>query len=103
MSSNVLERSVLQETVLRVEDLRVYYNTPVGAVKAVDGVSFALRKGERFGLVGESGSGKSTTALAIMRLIKPPGHIVGGRVRLGEQDLSKLTDDEFRRVRLAEI
>lgn len=103
MSSNVLERGVLQETVLHVEDLRVYYNTPAGAVKAVDGVSFALRKGERFGLVGESGSGKSTTALAIMRLIKPPGYIVGGRIRLGEQDLSTLTDDEFRRVRLAEI
>lgn len=103
MSREVLERGVLQETVLRVEDLRVYYNTPAGAVKAVDGITFTLRRGERFGLVGESGSGKSTTALAIMRLIKPPGHIVGGRVQLGNQDLSTLSDDEFRRVRLAEI
>ena len=64
--------------VLRVEGLRVYYHTPAGPVKAVDGVSFALQPGERFGLVGESGSGKSTIALGLLRLIKPPGRIEDG-------------------------
>ena len=55
-------------------------------MKAVDGVSFALRQGERFGLVGESGSGKSTTALAIMRMITPPGRIEGGTILLGDRN-----------------
>lgn len=89
--------------VLRIANLRVYYRTDRGPVKAVDGVSFSLRQGERFGLVGESGSGKSTTALAIMRLIQPPGHIEGGSIHLGERDLTRLSEEQFRRVRLAEI
>ncbi len=89
--------------VLRVNDLRVYYRTDRGPVKAVDGVSFSLRQGERFGLVGESGSGKSTTALAIMRLIQPPGRIEGGSIHLGERDLTRLSEEQFRQVRLANI
>jgi peptide/nickel transport system ATP-binding protein len=88
---------------LRVNDLRVYYRTDRGPVKAVDGVSFSLRQGEKFGLVGESGSGKSTTALAIMRLIQHPGRIEGGTIHLGERDLTQLSDEQFRQVRLAEI
>ncbi len=93
----------MNDEVLRVEDLRVYYHTPDGPVRAVDGVTFSLRPGERFGLVGESGSGKSTTAWAIMRLIKPPGRIESGRLRLGDVDLTDLSEEEIRRVRLAEI
>jgi peptide/nickel transport system ATP-binding protein len=89
--------------VLRVEDLRVYYRTQRNVVKAVDGISFTLQHGERFGLAGESGSGKSTTALAIMRLIHPPGQIVGGSIRLGDRDLARLSEEHVRRARLSEI
>jgi peptide/nickel transport system ATP-binding protein len=91
------------EEVLQVRDLRVYYHTPAGPVKAVDGIDFSLIKGERFGLVGESGSGKSTTAWAIMRMIKPPGMIEGGSIRLGETQLGPLSEIEIRNLRLAEI
>lgn len=95
--------TAIRTDTLRIADLRVYYRTPRGPIKAVDGVSFTLRPGERFGLVGESGSGKSTTALAIMRLIRAPGRIEGGQIHLGARDLSGLTDEEFRQVRLADI
>jgi peptide/nickel transport system ATP-binding protein len=91
------------DAVLAVDDLRVYYDTPHGPVKAVDGVSFALQPGERLGLIGESGSGKTTMATAIMRLIRPPGRIVGGRVRLGGRDLLTMSEEELRQVRLKEI
>ncbi len=89
--------------VLRVEDLRVWYHTPRGPVKAVDGVSFGLLSNERLGLVGESGSGKSTIALALMRLIRPPGRIEGGRVQLDGVNLLELADEPMRRLRLAAI
>jgi peptide/nickel transport system ATP-binding protein len=89
--------------VLSVEDLRVYYATPHGPVKAVDGVSFALRPGERMGLIGESGSGKTTIGTALMRLTKPPGRIVGGRVLLNGRDLLTLDEPALRAVRLREI
>ena len=63
------------QAVLDVKNLKVYYHTPRGPVKAVDGVDFELQPEERFGLVGESGSGKTTIALALMRMIRPPGRI----------------------------
>jgi len=90
-------------TILQVRDLRVYYHTPLGAVRAVDGVSFDLRVGERLGLVGESGSGKSTVAMAMMRLIKPPGRIEGGQALFGGVDLLALPEKEMRALRLAAI
>ena len=65
-----------------MRDLVVHYDTPLGAVKAADAISFDLRAGERLGFAGESGSGKSTMALAILRMIKPPGHIEAGEVWL---------------------
>jgi peptide/nickel transport system ATP-binding protein len=89
--------------ILQVEDLHVYYQTKRGPVKAVDGISFSLEANSRLGMVGESGSGKSTMALALMRMIKSPGKIVGGRILLGGQDLVKLTQDEMRGVRLNQI
>ena len=89
--------------VLRVDRLCVSYDHPLGAVRAVDDVSFTLRAHERFGLAGESGSGKSTMALAILRLIRPPGHIDGGEVWLEDIALSSLSDDAMRRLRLAGI
>ena len=88
---------------LQVEDLRVSYRTERGPVLAADGVGFHLEKSQRLGLVGESGSGKSTTAMALMRLIRPPGHIESGRVLLGGQELLGLSEEEMRRVRFARI
>ncbi len=90
-------------SILEIDDLNVHFSTSRGPVKAVDGVSIALDPGERLGLIGESGSGKSTIALAIMRLIKPPGHIVSGRILLDGVDLLELSDEEMRRQRLAKI
>jgi peptide/nickel transport system ATP-binding protein len=89
--------------VLRVDGLCVAYDHPRGAVRAVDDVSFSLQPHERFGLAGESGSGKSTMALAILRMIKPPGRIEGGEVWLENLALSGLSDDAIRRLRLAGI
>ena len=89
--------------ILRVEGLSVAFDHPLGKVQAVDNVSFALHPGERFGLVGESGSGKSTMALAILRLIKPPGRIEAGSIRLDDTDLSPLPEEAMRALRLAGI
>jgi peptide/nickel transport system ATP-binding protein len=89
--------------VLEIENLRVEFPTARGAVTAVDGVSLALEPGERLGLIGESGSGKSTIALAVMRLIKPPGRIAEGRIALDGVDLLQLSEAEMRRYRLAKV
>src|SRR4051812_39183571 len=88
---------------LRVRDLFVQFQTRGGTVRAVDGVSFDLRAGERLGLVGESGSGKSTVALALLRLIKPPGKIETGEAWLDGVDLLAVPEKEMRRLRLASI
>ncbi len=92
-----------ESAVLRVENLRVVFETQAGTGAAVDGVSFSLKPGERMGLIGESGCGKTTMALAIMSLIRPPGHIDGGHVFLGDRDLMTLDDAELRSARLKEI
>jgi peptide/nickel transport system ATP-binding protein len=89
--------------ILQVQGLKTYFHTSAGPVKAVDGVSFDLLPGQRFGLVGESGSGKSTVAFSIMRLIRPPARIEAGEVLLDGVDLLGLTDEQMRRIRLAEI
>jgi peptide/nickel transport system ATP-binding protein len=89
--------------VLEVKELRVSYHTPRGPVRAVNGVSFFLRAGERLGLVGESGSGKSTTAMSLMRLIHAPAIIEGGEVLLDGKDLLRLSEEEMRQARFSEI
>jgi peptide/nickel transport system ATP-binding protein len=94
---------IVSAPILDVRDLRVHYETPRGAITAVNGISFSLREGERLGLVGESGSGKSTMALALMRLIRPPGRIVGGDIILEGDNLAKYSEEAIRKVRLARI
>ncbi len=85
---------------LEVDGLQTYFFTRQGVVKAVDGVSFNLRKGETLGIVGESGCGKSITALSVMRLVpEPPGRIIGGQVKLDGEDLLALSEAEMRGVR----
>jgi peptide/nickel transport system ATP-binding protein len=88
---------------LDVRDLVVHYHTSRGPVQAVNGVSFEIRPGERLGLVGESGSGKSTIALALLRLIRPPGQIEAGEILLEGDDLLALSEESMRQVRLARI
>jgi len=88
------------EPLLQVKNLRTWFYTPDGIVKAVNGVSYTLNEGESLGLVGESGCGKSVSAMSIMRLIPtPPGKIAEGEVIFGGRDLLKLSEDEMRRVR----
>jgi peptide/nickel transport system ATP-binding protein len=93
----------MNPALLDVRDLRVHYHTSRGPVQAVNGVSFAIRPGERFGLVGESGSGKSTIAMALLRLIRPPGRIESGQIILEGDELQDLSEEEMRQVRLARI
>jgi len=88
------------EVILQVKDLKTYFKLDEGLLKAVDGVSFDLRRGETLGIVGESGSGKSVTNLAVMKLIPvPPGRIAGGEVLYKGKDILKMTDDEIRQIR----
>jgi peptide/nickel transport system ATP-binding protein len=87
------------EYVLRVKDLDVHYYVDAGIVEAAKKVTFDLKPGERLGLVGESGSGKSTTALAILRMIKPPGRIAGGEIWLDDTDITKISEEQMRLTR----
>jgi oligopeptide/dipeptide ABC transporter ATP-binding protein len=89
--------------VLEVKNLKTYFFTDEGIVKAVDDVSFSVEKGKTLGLVGESGCGKSVTAMSISRLISPPGRIVGGEVLLNGRNLVPLSAREMRAVRGAQI
>ena len=92
-----------KNTVLDVRDLRVYYETPKGDVKAVNGINFTLKEGEILGLVGESGCGKSTAAMGVLQLITPPGRIVSGEIWLDDTDLLKLSDEQLRAMRWSRL
>jgi oligopeptide/dipeptide ABC transporter ATP-binding protein len=89
--------------VLEVKNLKTYFFTEAGVVKAVDDVSFSVAEGKTLGLVGESGCGKSVTAMSIARLISPPGKIVGGQVLLNGRDLLSLAEREMRHARGAQL
>src|SRR5215813_13271163 len=94
----------MSDALLEVHDLRTYIYTRRGVVKAVDGSTFSVRRGETLGIVGESGSGKSLTCLSILRLVpEPGGRIVGGEVRFDGEDLRAKSDDELRRLRGSRI
>lgn len=84
---------------LEVRNLKTYFFTDAGVVKAVDGVDFVVGRGEVLGLVGESGCGKSVTSLSILRLVSPPGRIVAGEILFEDRDLLKLPEAEMVRMR----
>jgi peptide/nickel transport system ATP-binding protein len=95
---------VADAPLLDVRDLVTRFASESGELRAVDGVSFAVRAGSTVGVVGESGSGKSVTALSILRLVRdPPGRVVGGQVRFRGRDLLTLSEREMQKVRGAEI
>ena len=88
------------EKLLQVKDLKTYFDSDDGVVKAVDGVDFSVNAGETIGIVGESGCGKSVTSMSILRLIPtPPGRIAGGEVLFNGIDLTKATDQQMRKIR----
>ncbi len=88
-----------KKPLLEVSELKTYFYTTDGVVKAVDGVDLVVYPGEVLGLVGESGCGKSVTSKSIMRLVKKPGKVVGGEVRFEGQKLSELSENEMARIR----
>ena len=91
------------EPILVVEDLHTYFETPAGVLKAVNGVSFSVMRGEVLGLVGESGAGKSVTALSILGLVDRPGRIVGGRILFEGCDLARCPEKQLRAMRGEQI
>lgn len=89
----------MTEKLLEITDLRTYFFTEAGVVKAVDGISVDVKPGETIGLVGESGSGKSVTAQSALRIVPRPGKIVGGSIKFEGEDLLAKSEDEMRKYR----
>jgi len=92
-----------KKVLLEIKDLKTYFFTEDGAVKAVDGVDFKVNQGETLGIVGESGCGKSVTAFSIMRLLDYPGKTVGGEIIFKEKDILKKSEAEMREIRGKEM
>ena len=86
------------DNILTVDNLKLYYYTSKGVVKAVDDISFSLNKGETLGLVGESGCGKTTTGFALLKMPTPPGKIAGGKIVIDGIDITPLRENEMRRT-----
>lgn len=92
------------ENVLEIKDLKTYFYTPDGIVKAVDGINLSVKRGSILGIVGESGCGKSMTAMSILNLVpQPPGKIVSGEILYEGRDILKLKEPEMRAIRGAKI
>ena len=93
----------MAEKILDIRDERLSFFTPVGEVKALNGVSFSMEQGEVLGIVGESGSGKSVTAYSIMGLTAHPGKLVGGSVWFNGHQIDQMTEKDFRKIRGNEV
>ena len=93
----------VEKAILQVENLKTHFFTKAGLVRAVDGVSFSVAKGEVLGLVGESGSGKSVTGFSLMGLVDPPGQIVDGKILFAGEDLARLSEQRLQKLRGAKI
>jgi len=91
------------ENILEVSNLKTYYKIKEGVVKAVNGISFSLKKGESLGLVGESGCGKTTTALSIIKLLADNGYIEDGKILFKDKDITKMTESEILTIRWKDI
>jgi len=89
----------MSEILLDLKNLCTYFETQRGTVRAVDGVDFTLKEGDTLGVVGESGCGKTVLALSIIRLVPKPGRIVSGNVFFEGTDLTRLSEEDMRRVR----
>jgi len=92
-----------EDVLLRVENLETAFFTDKETIRAVDGISFDVKRGETVGIVGESGSGKSVTARSIMGLVESPGRVVGGSIEYDGRDLTELSDREWKRLRGGDI
>jgi peptide/nickel transport system ATP-binding protein/oligopeptide transport system ATP-binding protein len=100
----IMKMAIVPDMILRVNDLKTYFDTRAGIAKAVDGVHFTIHQGETLGIVGESGCGKSVTALSIMQLLpSPPGRFAGGEIWFKGEDLTKLSRKQMRRIRGRQI
>jgi oligopeptide/dipeptide ABC transporter ATP-binding protein len=95
----ITSTDINNQELLKIEDLHTYFFTEEGVVKAVNGVSFSIHKNEIMGLVGETGCGKSVTALSILRLIRPPGEVVSGKISFLGEDLTKKSEIQIRKYR----
>jgi len=88
---------------IEVENLKLHFMTRRGPAKAVDNIGFSIEKEKTLGLIGESGCGKTTTAMALMKFVKPPGQIVGGSIRFMDKDIVPMSDEDIRQLRGKEI
>lgn len=93
----------MSEVVLQVKNLETTFTTKLGPFRAVNGVSYEIKKGETLGIVGESGCGKSVTSFSLMRLIEKPGQVTGGQVILNNRDILKLPEHEMEKIRGSEM
>ncbi len=93
----------MSEAILKIEGLKTHFYTEAGIVKAVDNISFEIRKGESLGLVGESGSGKTVTALSVLKIIPKPGKIVEGKILFKGKDLVEYSEQDMQKIRGTEI